>query len=96
MTYAEINAYSAAHHYNENEKTVLMMNCMAVAFGGTAKDRKKMADVLLGGSVSDFDPDEFESIFANLATPVDTEKQSEIKQWAAGEFNPDDPAFKVK
>ncbi len=96
MTYSEITAYSAAYYRDENEKSIVMMNCMAVAFGGSAKDRKKMADALLGKADTDFDPAEFESVFANLATPVETEHQTEAKAWAATEFNVDDPAFKAK
>ncbi len=98
MGWHEIEACTIAHEADENEKLVMLMNCMAVAYGGTAKQRKQMANVLLGIS-NDFNIDEFESMMASqfLATPEEeTEESKDIKAWAADEFDKDDPAFKVK
>jgi len=96
MTYHQLLAYSKAAEYDQNEKLVVMMNLMAVSFGGAAKDRRKFADTLLGVAAQPFDVDKFENIFSNLATPVDSEEIDAAKQWAADEFDPNDPAFKVK
>lgn len=96
MTYQQLMAYSKAAEYDQNEKLVVMMNLMAVSFGGAAKDRRKFADTLLGIAEQPFDVDKFENIFSNLATPVGTDENAEARQWALTEFDPADPAFKVK
>jgi hypothetical protein len=95
MNYWQINAYIDASERDTSERLVMLMNVMAVAFGGSARDRKKMADGLLG-KADQMDMKDFENIFSNLATPVDLQAQDEAKQWAATEFDPNDSAFKVK
>lgn len=97
MNWYEIQAYISAYQHEENEKLVMLMNCMAVAYGGSAKDRRKMAAILLGEK-SDFDPAAFESIMAGqfLATPVEDAEKDAIKEWAASEFDANDPAFASK
>jgi hypothetical protein len=98
MNWYEIQDYISAYQQEENEKLVMLMNCMAVAYGGTAKDRRKMAAILLGSTTEAFNVDEFESAMVSqfLATPVETEEQQEAKEWALAEFDANDPAFKVK
>lgn len=93
MNYKQINAYIAASERDNNERLVMQMNVMAVAFGGTAKERKRLASDLLGGTQK-MDMQAFENVFQNLATATAT-VNSEAKEWAAGEFDPADPAFKV-
>lgn len=98
MDWHQIQAHSKALEHEENEKLVMLMNCMAVAQGGTAKDRKKMADIILGYDNTDFNVEEFESIMSGqfLASTEDTDTKTAIKEWANAEFDVNDPAFKVK
>lgn len=101
MNYYQIQEYIKAAEFERNERLVMLMNVMAVAFGGTAKSRRELTDTLLGLK-AEFDPDAFDSIFSHLATPVGSpdgevdENKAAILEWAATEFDPDDPAFKVK
>ncbi len=95
ITHRSHKAYIAASERDHSERLVMLMNVVAVAFG-TGKDRQKMADSLLGKAEM-MDMAEFENIFSNLASPVKAvEGDSEAKQWAAAEFDANDPAFKVK
>ena len=97
MNWWQINAYIDAGERDANERLVLLMNVMAVAFGGNGKDRRAMTSMLLGGSSEQFDVDAFDKILSgNLATPVGAVDDDEAKKWAASEFDVDDPAFKVK
>lgn len=73
------------------ERCVINMNCMAVAFGGTAKQRKEMAQTLLGQDDSSaFNPEDFESIMAMgflASTPApDNGADNSIKEWAKAEL----------
>ncbi len=96
MDYWQVMAYIEAAERDRGEKLVQLMNVMAVAFGGSPKDRKGMANSLLGRDTAEFDVNSFESLLmGNLATPVEAEN-NEAKDWASGEFDRDDPAFKVK
>lgn len=97
MNWWQVNAYIEAGEHDANERLVLMMNVMAVAFGGSSKDRRAMTNTLLGIEGAQFDADEFDKILSgNLATPVGATDDDEAKRWAASQFDADDPAFKVK
>jgi len=96
MCWSEFRDYSIALEQEENEKLIMQMNIMAVAFGGSAKQRKQMADTILGKPDATFDAEAFESIMQNLAAAPDSEHATEAKEWAASVFDADDEAFKVK
>jgi hypothetical protein len=101
MNYQQIQDYIKAAEFDRNERLVMLMNVMAVAFGGSAKSRRELSDSLLGIGKPDFDPDAFKNIFDHLATPVDAENEADpakkaIIEWALTEFDVNDPAFKVK
>lgn len=101
MNYHQIQAYIKAAEFDKNERLVMLMNVMATAFGGTAKSRRELTDSLLGIGKPEFDPDQLNNIFGHLATPVDAENEADpakkvIIEWAVDQFDPDDPAFKVK
>jgi hypothetical protein len=96
LNWYQIEAYITAYDADENERLVILMNLMAVAYGGTAKNRKEMAEALLGIS-NEFDPDKFESMMANIFANTDNkEEKDSTKAWALKEFNADDPAFKIQ
>jgi hypothetical protein len=96
MNWWQIQAYITAKEHEENERLVLLMNVMAVAFAGDAKARKAMTEALVG-STSQMPVENLTALLdTHLASPVDTTENSEVMHWAAGEFDPTDPAFKVK
>ena len=98
MTYLQIDAYTTAAERVDAENMVLMMNLTAVAFGGTAKDRREIASVLLGEQKPRLDTRELEQLLGGdfLANPVvENATELEMKQWAALELQKN-PELKKK
>lgn len=87
MSFYEMRAYAEAAERDDTERLVLQMNAMAVAFGGTAKQRREMAQLLLtGGNVEQqtIDLDGFGGAFANLAT-APAAVDASLREWANAE-----------
>jgi len=89
MTYLQIDAFTRAAEYVSAENMVLLMNVTAVAFGGTAKDRREIASILLGEHKPMLSTQELERLLGGgfLATPiVENANENEMKEWAAREL----------
>jgi hypothetical protein len=98
MTYLQIDAYTRAAEYVEAENTVLLMNITAVAFGGTAKDRREIANILLGEQKPPLSTTELQKMLGGdfLATPIIKDaNEQEMKDWAARELA-NNPELKKK
>lgn len=94
----QIDAYTRAAEYVEAENTVLLMNVTAVAFGGTAKDRREIASILLGDQKPMLSTDELQKMLGGdfLATPiVENAGKQEMREWAAKELA-NNPELKKK
>lgn len=87
MNFWQMTAYVEAAERDDLEKLVLNMNAMAVAFGGTAKQRKEMAQTLLNEGTPEFDSEGFDALFGNLATAVPPDDPT--AQWAKAEIEAD-------
>jgi hypothetical protein len=91
MSFYEMQAYAEAAERDDTERLVLTMNAMAVAFGGTAKQRKEMATLLLtGGDIEQqaIDLDGFGAVLGmqHLATPMGGVPASDdLRAWANAE-----------
>jgi hypothetical protein len=91
MNWYEINAYASAIERELNERLILQMNAMSLAFGGGKDDRQKFIRALLGIDENSFDAAEFELLFPSLATPVDANPELQSMQaWARQEIAKDD------
>jgi hypothetical protein len=94
MNFYEQHAYVQAAEQNDNERLVLHMNAMAVAYGGTLKQRQEFKQAILGGGQPAFDAEGFDALFGmSLATPIAPAEKDDITAWAASEIASDQSGY---